>query len=436
MHHYISHQSIAQRSTGRRPFYSAAFYFFFIFHFSLLLLFFTACDKEITYHGPDEQPMLVVNILAEAGSPVAVEVSRSVFFLKVSEENTADLNLRDAAVSLSINGTSATLAYDPEYSAYLDSRLLREGDDVSVVVTHPTYGKATASMTVPVAARAHFDSRFTAYIPKDSVTTAQVYTSVDTHARTDSVWHASLVIDDIKGSTGFYRLTINPSYTFRVKESPGLFFLTYNGYVDYIDGENGTATIQAGVSYTLPSSTKYVLDANSTDPIDDLLGIIPGLDDSGDGYYSYPSSYLFTGDYFNTEGSTAITFDIYMHTPFWSGGKDYFYHPDWHYYEKAYYLSDVYYDEVEDPMEDVDYGNPWDILDPDIVYTVNATLETLTPEYYYYLKSVEKYDNSTWSPFSEPVQITCNIDGGIGIMAATSERSFSVSRAYTFPVGN
>ncbi|MBR4778465.1 MAG: DUF4249 family protein, partial [Bacteroidaceae bacterium] len=79
--------------------------------------------------------------------------------------------------------------------------------------------------------------------------------------------------------------------------------------------------------------------------------------------------------------------------------------------------------------------NPWDVLERDFVYTVNATLETLTPDYYYYLKSVEKYDGASWSPFSEPVQITCNIDGGIGIMAATSQRSFSVSRSYTFPVG-
>ena len=98
--------------------------------------------------------------------------------------------------------------------------------------------------------------------------------------------------------------------------------------------------------------------------------------------------------------------------------------------ENAYYSNERdYYD---DPNEMADYGNPWDILGRDFVYTIHATLETLTPEYYYYLKSVEKYDGATWSPFSEPVQITSNIDGGIGIMGAVSSRSFSVSRNYTF----
>ena len=424
----VSHR-FSSGIASRRSVYSS----FFIFHFSLLLLLFSGCEKEITYHGPDEQPMLVVNLLAEAGSPVAVEVSRSVFFLKASEENANNLTLSDASVSLSVNGTSATLAYDADERAYLDTRPLREGDAVDVVVTHPKYGKATAAMTVPVAARAHFDSRTTAYVAKDTAQTNQVYTSLETHARTDSVWHASLVIDDITNSTGFYRLTIAPTYTFRVKEGRGLVFLTYNGFVDNSEpNDDGTYTIEASVYYSLPSSTKYVLDANSTDALDDLIGIIPGLSDSSP-YYIYPTTYLFTGDYFNTEGSTAITFDIYMHTPEWSGGRDYFYHPDWHYMEYAYYSNEQdYYD---DPTEMFDFGNPWDVLERDFVYTVNATLETLTPDYYYYLKSVEKYDGASWSPFSEPVQITCNIDGGIGIMAATSQRSFSVSRSYTFPVG-
>jgi hypothetical protein len=396
-----------------------------------LAIIFTSCEKEITYHGPDEQPMLVVNIVGEAGAPLVVEVSRSVFFLKVSEEDTDDLNLKDAIVNLSINGTSAALAYDPDYEAYLDSRPIHEGDAVSVTVTHPTYGKATASMTVPIAARAHFDSRTTTYIPKDSTESAygSGYHFV-LGSRTDSVWHASLVIDDVEGTTGYYRLTIDPTYTFRLSDGPGIYFIGYNSYDgEYEENDDGSYTIEANLSYSLPSSTKYVLDANDTDPLEEFIGMIPGMsEDDGDRYYAEPTSYLFTGDYFNAEGSTAITFDLYLHTPSWGGGRDYFYHPDWH------YTSSVFYGDYYDPSEEQDYGNPWDYIGRDFVYTVNATLETLTPEYYYYLKSVEKYDGATWSPFSEPVQITCNIDGGIGIMASTSARSFSVSRPYTFKI--
>ncbi|MBR4337881.1 MAG: DUF4249 family protein [Bacteroidaceae bacterium] len=400
----------------------------FIFHFSLLLLL-TACEKEITYNGPDEQPMLVVNIIGEAGAPLAVEVSRSVFFLKVSEEDTDNLTLKDAVVNLSINGTSAALAYDPDSQAYIDSRSVHEGDAVAVTVTHPTYGKATASMTVPIAARAHFDSRTTAYIPKDSTESAYGFGYQFVRgSRTDSVWHASVVIDDREGTTGFYRLTINPTYTFRLSDGPGIYFIGYNGYADD-DEENddGSYTIEASVSYSLPTATQYVLDTNSNDPLEEFISIIPGLsDDDGSRYYSGLTSYLFTGEYLGADATT-ITFDIYLHTPTWGGGREYYYHPDWH------YTSSAFYGDYWDPSDEQDYGNPWDIVGRDFVYTVNATLETLTPEYYYYLKSVEKYDGASWSPFSEPVQITCNIDGGIGIMAATSSRSFSFSRAYTFP---
>lgn len=401
----------------------------YISFFLLLLL--SACEKEITYNGPDEKPMLVVNLIAEANTPATVEVSHSVFFLKVSESDGTDLSVADAVVNLTINGSTAVLAYDPEMQVYTDSRPLHEGDAVSVTVTHPTYGKATASMTVPVAARAHFDNRLTAYVPKDSTESAYGFGYQFVHgSRTDSVWHASVVIDDLEGTTGFYRLTIDPTYTFRFTDGPGAYFIGYNGYVggDEEPNDDGSYTIVASMSYSLPTATQYVLDTNNTDPLEEFISIIPGLsDDDGSRYYIGRTSYLFTGEYLGADATT-ITFDIYLHTPTWGGGREYFYHSDWHYTSSAFY-GDYY-----DPADELDYGNPWDYIGRDFVYTVNATLETLTPEYYYYLKSVEKYDGASWSPFSEPVQITCNVEGGIGIMAATSSRNFSFSRPYTFDV--
>jgi len=400
---------------------------------SILLLLLTACEKEITYHGPDEQPMLVVNIIGEADAPLAVEVSRSVFFLKVSEEDTADLTLKDAVVNLSINGTSAALAYDPDRRAYTDSRPVHEGDAVAVVVTHPAYGKATAEMTVPIAARGHFDSRTTPYVLPDTTESAWgLGYSFVRSSRTDSVWHASVVIDDLEGTTGYYRLTIDPSYTFRLTDGPGSFLVGYNyNGDDFVENDDGSHTIRAMLSYSLPATTKYVLDLGSSDPLEEFIGMIPGLGEEGERYYSGRTTYLFTGDYLNAEGGTTVTFDIYLHTPTWAGGRDYYYHPDWH-YTGNYYVYYGYGYPGSGDSEQVDYGNPWDYVGRDFVYTVNATIETLTPEYYYYLKSVEKYDGATWSPFSEPVQITCNVDGGIGIMAATSSRTFSVSRPYRF----
>ncbi|MBO7497605.1 MAG: DUF4249 family protein, partial [Bacteroidaceae bacterium] len=363
----VSHR-FSSGNAGCKSVYSS----FFIFHFSLLLLLLTSCEKEITYNGPDEQPMLVVNIIGEAGAPLAVEVSRSVFFLKVSEEDTDNLTLKDAVVNLSINGQGATLAYDPDLQAYPDSRPVGEGDAVTVTVTHPTYGKATASMTVPIAARAHFDSRTTTYVPKDSTQGAWGFGHAFVRgSRTDSVWHASVVIDDLEGTSGFYRLTIDPTYTFRLTDGPGAFLIGYDGYMDSEENDDGSYTIESGVSYSLPPTTRYVLDTNSSDPLEEFIGMIPGLsdDEEENRYYIGRTSYLFTGEYLNADATT-ITFDIYLHTPTWGGGRDYFYHPDWHYTDQPYiYYGDGYPGSGDSGQ--VDYGNPWDYVGRDFIYTVN-----------------------------------------------------------------
>lgn len=393
----------------------------------------TSCEKEIEYNGPDEKPLLVVNIVAEAGGTVAVDVSHSVFFLDVSD-NSINKKLSDAKVTLSVNGEAASLTYDKETLTYNDSRTLREGDEVAVKVTHATYGEATAQMTVPHGATLHAHSKSVPYesYRQDSVDSHNQFYGLYA-CRVDSVWKVNFVIDNAQKKTQFYRLTLSPMYTFRLTEGPGMSLINYD-YGDAQENEDGTLSIDALSYYSIPATTSYALGMDDMDFDFDLdfLDIDLGLggDDPDASYTAGPKTFLFSSDNLDGESGNTLSFDILMQTPGWQGGNYYYYHPDEHYITNGWY----YY--AYNPDEDhelVDYGNPWDIIGRTINYRIDVTLETLTSEYYYYLKSVDKYDGASWSPFSEPVQITCNINGGIGIMGATSTHTLSVQRESTFP---
>ncbi|MBO4589984.1 MAG: DUF4249 domain-containing protein [Bacteroidaceae bacterium] len=400
----------------------------------MLLLTTASCEKEIDYHGPDEKPLLVVNLVAQAGAPVSVDVSHSVFFLSISDKSET-LKLKDAKVVLTVNGKSETVAYDAETGTYDDTRVLHEGDEVTVVATHPTYGTASATMTVPRAAGITISSRETPYdeYRQDTLDTNYSYYWGMPAIRIDSIWRVTFDIQDTQ-ETGFYRLTIDPTFLFQVTEGCGMSALQY----EYRDSEmldDDTYAFLCNGYYSMPTTTGYALGENDIEDID--LSFF-GLDGGDEGYsvmYS-PSTYVFSSENARSEGSGAIAFDFYLQTPGWNGGNYYYYHPDEHFYSYAtlYYGGYGYYGDEEEESEGEmsDLGNPWDIVGRDFVYAVNVTLETLTPEYYYYLKSVQKYGNTTWSPFSEPVQVTCNVDGGIGIVGATSARTLTFVHHYTF----
>jgi len=83
--------------------------------------------------------VLCLNALVTAGEPVTVDVSRTWMF----NDKTAEFNhdVRDASVVIFANGHIADSDYLPE-----------EGDKIRIVAESPTYGTATAEVTVPFAA--------------------------------------------------------------------------------------------------------------------------------------------------------------------------------------------------------------------------------------------------------------------------------------------
>lgn len=392
----------------------------------------SACERVIDYNGPEQQPMLVVNVTCHPGESAAVNVSHSVFFLDMAA-GMENLTLSDAKVSLSVNGEAAILSYDPAARNYPDPRILHEGDEVSVLVTHPTYGKATATTVVPQATDIRTTlrtSEFNGY-RQDSIDSERNYYGLYA-CRTDSVWRISLALDKAE-DTKYYRLTVNPSYTFRLSEGPGTMLL-YFSYTELEPNDDGSYTVTANNYYTIPATTKYTLGLNETGDLSDIIDFDSFSSDNP--FFYTPSTFIFSSDNLVGDGENLLAFDILLQTPEWEGGNYYFYHPDEHYisnkYGYLYYENEDGYSEAGEELNAVDYGNPWDIVGRNISYSVDITLETLTPDYYYYIKSVEKYQNSSWSPFSEPVQVTCNVDGGIGVLGASSFRTTSVQRTYTF----
>ena len=86
----------------------------------------------------DTTPVLCLNSLITAGSPIDVKVSRS--WTYTDERGTHDHSVTDATVSIYANGIPVDSGYVPE-----------EGDRIRIHAVSPSYGEAEAEVTVPVA---------------------------------------------------------------------------------------------------------------------------------------------------------------------------------------------------------------------------------------------------------------------------------------------
>lgn len=86
----------------------------------------------------DTKPVLCLNSLITAGEPVEVQVTHTWMFDDAGAE--ADHAVTDATVSLTVNDLPAPEGYTA-----------REGDRIFIEAVSPTYGTATAEVTVPRA---------------------------------------------------------------------------------------------------------------------------------------------------------------------------------------------------------------------------------------------------------------------------------------------
>ena len=387
---------------------------FFTFHCFLLLFLLSACETEIEYRGDEQDPLLVVNCIAEAGDVAYITVSHSVFFLDNTPD--ADVSLADASVTLEVNGDAATPAYDADWGMYIDNRQLHEGDRLKVTVMHPTYGTVTAEDTVPHSLAVTSDEKLVPYQQpdpnSDDTDTPDLLAS---YCRTDSVWKVTLHIDSPAEGIHCYRMTFDACSWYRVRPDWIPNWALNISTEDCIDdGEQLWGC--DGAYYEVPATTQMALGLSESGlsfmDIDVSLGSV---------YFCGAQTFLFTDEYLQGDTGADLTFNVLMHTPVWWGGSAYWYD-----------LGMTYTDAGWEYDGEQNWGNPWDALDTQFTFCVKGTLETLSPAYYNYLQSCEKYQESDWTLFSEPVQVYSNINGGLGVLGTACATSFGLSRDYTF----
>lgn len=115
---------------------------------AILAILLVACEKEIPYKGEEGQELIVVNALMENDSTMAVFLEHSIFFL--DEQYGVDQTITSGAVVTLVNKTTgetqvlSTPTVDNKYEFTLKTNA---SHNYYVEVNHPSYPKATATMT-------------------------------------------------------------------------------------------------------------------------------------------------------------------------------------------------------------------------------------------------------------------------------------------------
>ena len=329
----------------------------------------TSCTETIDYKGHDTEPMLVINSIANAGDTVKVRVSHSTFFLDSRNEGSF---LTDADVTISIDGDSRQAMFDHAENVYRDSRTIHSGDKLTISAFHPSYGTATATDVVPDSIDLTISERRNVFIaPSDS----SYWFSGSISSLTDSVWSITVRFPESNpDSVRYYRLSIYPymKWNFDSIETDTLVY--------------GDSNMKENLYYSIPFQA-YLLTGgdNSTDNLEDMFTDAVTYD-SGINEFVFSNERI--GD------NNGITFDVCLTRP----------HPaSWYYgYNEDY---DAIYNKTFS-------GN--------VTYCFDIALESMSETCYYYYRSAQEFDNSSWAILDEPVTIIHNVKGGLGIVAARS----------------
>ncbi|MDE6669785.1 MAG: DUF4249 domain-containing protein [Muribaculaceae bacterium] len=154
-----------------------------------LPVFLTGCFEDFT-PDTDIKSVLCLNSLITAGEPIVVQVSHTWLF--TDEDKSRDHSVRDAVVSVFVNGDPRDVAYLPQ-----------EGDHIRITAESKTYGYAEAEVTVPYA------------VPIEAVRWKPVLTSIlsDDVEGYEMTGHflfnikAELDINDSAGTEDYYRFS-------------------------------------------------------------------------------------------------------------------------------------------------------------------------------------------------------------------------------------
>jgi hypothetical protein len=348
----------------------------------------TACTKDIEYKGPDSERMLIVNSITESGRIPVFKISHSAFFLDSYYSGNAIKS--GVNVSVDINGVTRDAAYVDSLKGYTDGRVITGGDIISVTASHPTYGTATASDTVPQAQDFNYTHYTKEFVQAHTMSEMfdDFFYDFDPDA-VDSVWVAEMEISGNNDRTDYYLMTIEPTLT----------YFMYDEYEDTYD------TLTKNLHFKIPAETKVLM--GLTDATTAVLE-----DSEADSQYESGSKSFIFDDLYIKDGNK-LCFDILM--------------------EKPDTLSWIF---TFDNDSNVTGSNAYSVADyikNEIIYTIDVKLYVLSSAYYYYHKSVMDYrDADEISFLSEPVTILHNVQGGAGILGTYSGKSFHSERTCKF----
>ena len=348
-----------------------------------LLMMLTSCVNDLPYDAEIGASKLVMNALLLPDSALTATVSRTAHFLDTEEPP----RLADAVVTAIVNGEEHTLTYSATTKDYRSTYTLHSGDMVTLTATH-SIGTATAKHQVmrptPIAI---------AQVTKQPFTNPGDPVSLATLNDVDSAMLVSLYIDDAADEVNYYRLTMDYGGTYLARYPEGI-------YSDYYPsaGESDGTEYFITEEYFYPhyllteSSSRLVIDSESAAQL--LGGLL---------YLTSYNSIIFTDEQLRSNGQPIVDFLMLMESPRNSSNDMYNPESGWGY----------------------DYG--WDddfIFPSDTVsratYHYQFMLETLSEDYYRYLKSASSYSMLGGTFVGEPTPIHTNIRGGLGIVGSYS----------------
>lgn len=323
----------------------------------------TACEKPIEFEIEETEPLVVVNSVMQADSGFTARVTLSRFFL----DNTGFKVVNDATLALTINGTPAGPATFGN-GRYTIACSPQPGDTVHLDVSVPGKAPVSAGTRIP-------------YKPQLSGLKLLSERDVDYYDRELTF---SVVLQDRPSESVGYLLSANMVDTidFDTIVEPWIDYI-YNGR-EYVPDTLGWDTI-------LPHQEvrNYTLYLESDDP---LLSSGVGLDDIED------------------------IFDFKAHSAKGGGERKFMFLDDAINGQKhEFLLKGTYYY--------YGYNDFYDEKSPDGGLhhrMLKVSVTALSRDLYLYMKTKEQSDDAL-EIFTEPVQIHCNVVGGIGILGSMSE---------------
>lgn len=344
-----------------------------------------SCTMDIEYKGVDGKRMLIMNSVIKAGEQPTVTVSRSSFFLDVSRSGQTLSDTDGVTVSININGVEHDAHYVDSTKSFHDNRITTEGDIISITASHPEYGRATATDTIPHSHGIRLSSYTKSFVMGKTI--SELFSDDDEESRfsydnVDSVLVAEIEIPGRTDTADFYVLEIYPT----------LVYYRWNG--------TQWDTCSRDLNWLLPASSKVLIGQSSAN---NSTGSEFDVEyDSGRTRYTFDDTYIKTGE--------KLSVEILMQQP------DTLEYP---YYD--YPLTGGF-----DPSQLPGPQSIAHLIKDELDYHLQVKLYTLSSAYYYYHKSCLDFADADITFMSEPVTILHNVKGGAGILGTATCKEYEL----------